>query len=892
MPTARRAHQTTRPPRGRPAVRITVSALTLAVGTLTTIAGVQNPVTLTRGTGDATPPGLALATETRDWQNVVTNPAAWSEAHAGSTVEFELTRGLVAETRIEATWRSADGSETQHGTVLDPRGPGSYTVTVRDGRIRGTFNTPDGRFAMVPTPTGHAVVEMGGPVRAAGRTPRWDTYADIVGFDETDRQLGLARAWDHPDARLPVSAAAPANVTILMAYTTAARTWMDQVGMDAALEMQHLVDRANAALGRGGTHTRLELVDTMQTNHRERYPPEPGPGAPEPPWGIYWDLLELSCENAAQHGSDCAQLQRGRGSLTDVRERRTQLGADLVHLITGRSEARLTDSPVGVAWKPASYQAFSREAGYGVSELLATLRSEVFSHEIGHNFGLAHDRYVAGSFPGRETSGGPVRHFGSPEIYAHGYVNRAGLLEDSSPQARWRTIMAYDAECLAETPHLAHELHGVCRQIARFSTPDRTYNGEPTGIAGDIETYEVGGPADAARSIRRAARLVELYFDDVQRGSAGDQGLEVSTARTSTPRVGPGWPIGTAAFAIWRGSRTARTVVAEWERRRETEPRAIDWNVVERNVGQPWEPGARRDYQFDGYSDDRAGRYAYRLCVYASDEIASEQRICGGPTYVTISDQGRQAAGCDIRTQIGTTRRTTAGNLTDACSSFYWGDRVYAHRWRFRTYHEMTLQAEAKASTWLPRLTLGIGRTTDDDTIAVAQSQSFTDFDGNGVARIQRRIPAGEWILELAGQQEFQQGAYDGSIAGLRPEGVEECHTWPGRGSNGTHTVAWRDDCRGIEASNRYFSRTWSFNPGTRSTMRIQVETQEASLPLWVSIFSDSGGGRNTEATSGWHTGYAETTVQLSPGHWLVEVVTADPHPEGEIELSWTINPN
>lgn len=80
------------------------------------------------------------------------------------------------------------------------------------------------------------------------------------------------------------------------------------------------------------------------------------------------------------------------------------------------------------------------------------LDGTAFSHEIAHTMGAHHDWYVSAKKK-------------VPYPYARGYVNR---------NEGWRTIMAYEQECLD---------HGVkCPRIPFFSNPEIYYNGVPTGI--------------------------------------------------------------------------------------------------------------------------------------------------------------------------------------------------------------------------------------------------------------------------------------------------------------------------------------------------------------------------------------------------------------------------
>ena len=108
----------------------------------------------------------------------------------------------------------------------------------------------------------------------------------------------------------------------------------------------------------------------------------------------------------------------------------------------------------------------------------------VFAHELGHNMGLQHDRYAE---PGTNW----------PFPYSFGYVNQRAFDEDAPRDARWRTIMANDSQCLREAGF-------SCPRLPRFSNPNQRYpdaDGDPLGVPGDEPSDAVDGPADAVRTL-------------------------------------------------------------------------------------------------------------------------------------------------------------------------------------------------------------------------------------------------------------------------------------------------------------------------------------------------------------------------------------------------------
>ncbi len=140
-----------------------------------------------------------------------------------------------------------------------------------------------------------------------------------------------------------------------------------------------------------------------------------------------------------------------------LRTARTTLGADLVTMYADRPEY------CGIAWVNYSWLS----ADYGFSVINAACQGTVtLAHEMGHNMGLYHDRYVESAAPNSQ--------------YNFGYVNLTGA---------FRTIMSYSDKCSAASI--------FCTRITYYSTPRQTYLGYPVGIAAGQP-----GAADAARLLR------------------------------------------------------------------------------------------------------------------------------------------------------------------------------------------------------------------------------------------------------------------------------------------------------------------------------------------------------------------------------------------------------
>ena len=122
-----------------------------------------------------------------------------------------------------------------------------------------------------------------------------------------------------------------------------------------------------------------------------------------------------------------------------------------------------------------------------------------FTHELGHNLGLKHDRFQNFTY-------GNARPAQLP--YGYGYSNADTFSPVAGGQC-WHTVMAYDKHCF-EAPGG----RGFVTPVLRFSSPYRRhpFSGEPLGVLGEVETYSADGPADAARALGHTRVRVASYY--------------------------------------------------------------------------------------------------------------------------------------------------------------------------------------------------------------------------------------------------------------------------------------------------------------------------------------------------------------------------------------------
>lgn len=189
---------------------------------------------------------------------------------------------------------------------------------------------------------------------------------------------------------------------------------------DIAVEIQLAVDETNESYRNSNITQRLRLVHTDEVEYDET-----------------GDMAgDLEC--ITERTDDC---------LDEVHSLRTEYGADVVSLLVENGDY------CGIAWLMRHVSERFESNAFSVVLRDCATGYYSFGHEIGHNMGAHHDRYVArdkGAFK-----------------YSHGYVH-LGLLD------AWRTVMAYRNEC---------EDNGVyCTRIPYWSNPEVEYLDNPTGI--------------------------------------------------------------------------------------------------------------------------------------------------------------------------------------------------------------------------------------------------------------------------------------------------------------------------------------------------------------------------------------------------------------------------
>lgn len=189
--------------------------------------------------------------------------------------------------------------------------------------------------------------------------------------------------------------------------------------------------------------------------------------------------------------TDIARLKDGSdGFLDQAQALREQYAADLVCLLVESGNASgigyLLTSPSG-----------SPDFGYSVVMRSAAVYNLSFAHELGHNLGCHHDREHATS--GYLACSYGYRFFGTDGV-------------------QYRTVMSYSPG----------------QRIPRYSNPDVSYAGSPTGVA-DGQS----GSADNAKTIRATAGIVSQYSAMV----LSQPDLEIASISSTPSEPVPGQPM-------------------------------------------------------------------------------------------------------------------------------------------------------------------------------------------------------------------------------------------------------------------------------------------------------------------------------------------------------------
>jgi hypothetical protein len=374
---------------------------------------------------------------------------------AGIDYQIIYNAAILTNNPTTATLQTADGPQGQATLYMSPND------------AKGTVVLGEKHYKVTITATNTTISELATP-------PAPPEHSD-----------GIRAPDDRPMPRaLNVKAASteePTIVDILVVYTPAAQL---AVGGESNIlsQIQLSVAEANQSYIDSGINVRLNLVHAAKVNYIE------APGS---------------------MGDDLARLStRGDGYLDDATDLQDQYGADVVCLFNSS-----TDGYSGLGYLLTG----TSKLAYSIVQAQWSAGYYTLAHEVGHNFGCAHDRNNSDGYAAFSYS------FGN-RFYANSF--------------QYRTVMAY-------APGM---------RIGMFSTPLKTFLGTPTGTATEDNARTINERAAYIASIANApSYTLQLTLNG--NGTLYKNGV-VTTPGTFTVQRGTPitFSVETNNFLCWSGA--------------------------------------------------------------------------------------------------------------------------------------------------------------------------------------------------------------------------------------------------------------------------------------------------------------------------------------------------
>ena len=231
-------------------------------------------------------------------------------------------------------------------------------------------------------------------------------------------------------------------INVMVVYTPEAKAAATAAGSDIEAEIELIVEETNDTYINSGIPQRIVLVYTGKVS--------------------YSDSGDVETDrNRLRNKVD--------GFMDGVHRIRNRVYADLVNLW-------VASGGCGIAFIQTSVSTSFESSGFSVASRGCATTNLTFAHELGHNMGARHDRYVD------NTNNSPYK-------YNHGHVN----VTDG-----WRTVMAYNNRC--------SDSGTSCSRLQFWSNPNKSRNGDPMGIS-----TPSAKAADNYRTLKNTAETVARF---------------------------------------------------------------------------------------------------------------------------------------------------------------------------------------------------------------------------------------------------------------------------------------------------------------------------------------------------------------------------------------------
>jgi hypothetical protein len=306
----------------------------------------------------------------------------------------------------------------------------NVTIAINGVSMTASFNVRDHAYAIQARPNGaHEALEI-----------------DQTGFPDEQPPPALLPSYTAATSVMIAANDIGTTWDVFVAYTNIVRAYYGSASAVQSL-ISNAVVATNTAYANSRVTPRLRLVGTMEVTYDDQ---------------------------TTTFSTTLSRLRStSDGYLDEVHTQRNALGADAVTLLVYNP----TDNFCGIGYLMTAPPggAFAAYA-FNVVRDDCAVDNFSFAHELGHNFGLEHDRANAGPSPNPSYP------------WAFGYQDTASLFRD---------IMSYNCPT-------------GCPRIQYFSNPDVMYLGRPLGV-----NYLLANAADNARALNTNASIIANWRSTV-----------------------------------------------------------------------------------------------------------------------------------------------------------------------------------------------------------------------------------------------------------------------------------------------------------------------------------------------------------------------------------------